>query len=138
MFFNQNFLLGSSGVAAAVSITDQNFTDTQSPGPAECQYSLFATGIAYRTTLGGGAVAISGEWLVGGSASAFETRATINSGTLTSGTTGSWLGLGTNRVWVKEKVGAGSATVNLTIEIRRASDGVVLDSATIIMTGDVS
>lgn len=40
----------------------------------------------------------SGTWLLSGSASNYEVRLTLTSGTI-SGTTGTWLSLGTSRTW---------------------------------------
>lgn len=40
----------------------------------------------------------SGTWLLSGSASSYEVRLTLTSGTI-SGTTGTWLSLGTSRTW---------------------------------------
>jgi hypothetical protein len=79
----------------------------------------------------------SGEWLnqivASTVADDYEVRATLSSGsTPSSGTMSSWLNLGTSRSW-SNNIGADAGTKTSTIlfEIRRASDGVVLDSATI-------
>jgi len=54
---------------------------------------------------------------------------TVNSGTTPAGSaTASWLGLGTTRAWSLTQITAGTKTANVTIEIRRASSGVVLSS----------
>jgi hypothetical protein len=66
----------------------------------------------------------------------FSIRATINSGTVTSGTTGSWLPLTSDQAWSKTRVidSAGTSVVELTIEIARTADtGTVLDSAIVEM-----
>jgi hypothetical protein len=78
------------------------------------------------------------EWLRGGLSSGYEARATLNSGTLSSGTTGAWLVLSTTRSWscaaTRGSTGSSSQTANLTIEIRSVATGLVLDSATITLT----
>lgn len=57
----------------------------------------------------------------------FSARATLNSGSLDIGTTGSWLALTTSREW---STGAGN-TANLTIELSPDGGTTVSDSATI-------
>lgn len=64
----------------------------------------------------------------------YEVRATVLSGSLTSGTTGSWLNLGTTRSWyVFRGGGPGTTSCVLFIEVRRTSDNVVVEEATITL-----
>lgn len=70
--------------------------------------------------------------------SAYECLATVDSGTLTSGTTGSWLNLGTTRSWSKTQSGDGISSVTVTVQIRRVSDGVVVFTDQGTLTGEVS
>lgn len=113
---------------AIVSISDQNLLDSvDNPSTAVVTYSLPNTG---------------GGWLTGGTPSDYEAQAVETSKTLdtdgsVSGTLSTWLNLGTTREWSLTQVaGLNSRTSNWTIQvsIRRASDGVVLDTATINMT----
>lgn len=60
----------------------------------------------------------------------YEIRATISSGTMTSGTFGSWLALTSNRTWSKTQFTVGSSSAQVLFEIRKGS-GSVLDSGTI-------
>lgn len=113
------------GAAASVSITDQLITDPVDGGSAG--YLLQSNGEAFtQTTLSGG-IRIPGEWLVAGSASQFEVRATVNFGTVTGTATGSWLSLGTTRNWVRNNNG----DAQIFVQIRSASTLTVLDSATV-------
>jgi hypothetical protein len=64
-------------------------------------------------------------WLTNGAASNYAVHATLNSGTLSSGTTGSWLSMSSSRSWETN----GSA--NLTIKIRDAHTLTELDSCTV-------
>lgn len=69
----------------------------------------------------------------------FQIRATLNSGSIDTGTTGTWLNLSTTRTWKSSDTnsgGAGGSSANLTIEIRRKDTQVVVDSQT--YTVDVS
>ncbi|TNE39197.1 MAG: hypothetical protein EP347_05035 [Alphaproteobacteria bacterium] len=63
----------------------------------------------------------------------FQIRATLNSGSIDTGTTGTWMNLSTTRTWKSSDTnsgGGGGNTANLTIEIRRADTLVVIDSQT--------
>lgn len=68
----------------------------------------------------------------------YSVRVTVNSGSLTTGTSGSWLTLETDREWTVVQDGGtvGTQTANITVEIRRGS-GAALDSATINLTAEV-
>lgn len=64
---------------------------------------------------------------------AYEVRMTKNSGTTITGTVGSWLALTSNRSWSVTRApgeGLGTNSANVTLEIRLASTGEVLASAT--------
>ena len=75
-----------------------------------------------------------GDWISppGAAGDAYEAKMTTISGSLSSGTAGSWLALGTLREWTRASM-SGTQTYVGTLEIRRASDGTVLDSATITL-----
>lgn len=78
-----------------------------------------------------------GNWIVPASGmSGYETRATVtaggSSGGTFTGTTGSWLNLGTTRTWnLSNDVSGAYSYRTLTVEIRDASTLSVLTSATI-------
>lgn len=124
--------------SGAVAISNQDIHDTTIGPTAEAQYTLALSGAASSVTSGGGSVPISGEWLTSGSSSDFEVRATIVSGSVTSGTIGSWENLGTTRTWTRDRGAIGISTVVLTIEIRNATSMVVLDTAEITLTAEIS
>lgn len=125
---------GATAVAAVVSITDQDIFEAGT-GSVSATYSVANDGKVKN-----GAGAILETWLQGsgGVVANYEVRATLVSGTLTSGTTGSWLGCATTRTWTKTNGASNNSTVTaaLTIEIRRASDGIVLDSATVTLSAE--
>lgn len=81
-----------------------------------------------------------GYWVVPRSAAgaAYEARVTVNVGTLSTGTSGSWLALDTTRSWTVAQTVIGTKTANITLEIRKASTGVVLATATIDITATVN
>jgi hypothetical protein len=80
-----------------------------------------ATSISYSDT---------GDWVIpNGNASLYEVRATVNSGAVSSGTTGTWLSLGTTRTWTLTRDTAGISSVNLTIDIRLIGGTAILATA---------
>lgn len=147
----QQLLIG--GVSPPVSIaphtlTGQDFQATN-PSSASATFQLNSSGAAQAVMAGNscnpvaGTTNYTGEWLLWGSSSSFECRATLVSGTLSSGTTGTWLALSTTRSWnVTSSVGAGggNAGKNCTIlvEIRDAATLIVLDSDNIALISDAN
>lgn len=111
---------------------------TTAPTNATARYSLTAAGDIETTLAGNGTPADRGDWISPQiNMSAYECRATLLSGTLTTGTTGSWMNLGATRTWTRQaNPGAGQLVVTFTLEIRRASDAEVLVSATTTLTAE--
>lgn len=103
------------------------------PANATASYSLTSAGLE---TASGNA---NNTWLLAGAASDYEARVTVNSGSLTTGTTGSWLGLGTTRTWtlVNSSDTPGTTTASVTVEIRTVSGSVVVASAPVDFTATV-
>jgi hypothetical protein len=120
----------SSGLAVAVvSFTTSAVEDLEIDPSAATVTVTFANDGTY--TGAGGISGFSGNWVTPTSYAGddYEIRMTVNSGTTPAGSaTGSWLGLGTTRAWSLTQITAGTKTANVTIEIRRASSGVVLSS----------
>jgi hypothetical protein len=117
---------GGGGGGGSVSITDQS-----PAGNPTALYKLSSDGNVYDQSN-----ALLEGWLFSGVAGDFQVRATLTSGTLTSGTTGSWLALSTSRSWSCTAPLGGSKNATLTIEIRDASSLTVLDSATVTLSAD--
>lgn len=94
----------------------------------------------FRVT-SGGVVEGTGEadydWLIAGAAADYEVRADVTSGSLGSGTTGSWLSLSSTRAWSVTRSVLGTSSATMTVRIRRASDAVVLETATISLEATV-
>ncbi len=131
----------TSGLAVPVvllsAITD--LADVQSASASEATITLQADGDIVTYTTADGTLDI-GDWIAPKSAAGanYEARVTVNSGSLTTGTTGSWLSLGSDRTWgAVDLVGDLSpVAANVTIEIRRASGGAALASQTFNITVD--
>jgi len=73
-----------------------------------------------------------------GSSSDYDIRFTPSSGSVTTGTTGSWLNLGTSRSWTVTRAGLGVDTVTGTLEIRNATTLAVLLTRTVTITAEIS
>lgn len=116
----------------SVRISNQAIFDT-AVGTATAGYRLTSSGLARRRN--GATYTTLETWLLSGLASAYEARATVQSGTLTNGITGTWLSLSSDREWscVDTSPGDGPVEASLLIEIRAAS-GATLDSATVSLT----
>ena len=123
------------GGYARVSISDENISDsTFSPANSSASYQLTSSGAINSITASGGTTSL-GNWITPTSAAGanYEVRATEDSGSVTSGTIGSWETLDTTHTWTLTRTAVGSANCTLTIEIRLASSGAVLDTATITL-----
>lgn len=95
--------------------------------------TIDADGNVYATA--GGAPSLQYAWLLSGLASSVEVRCTVLSGTFTAGTTGSWLGLGSDRTWERSWPGGMSAVTAVgTFELRDARTQVVLVSVNIALS----
>lgn len=70
----------------------------------------------------------SGTWLIRGTGADFEVRASGRTGSLPSGTFDTWLPLSSTRTWTLTSSSGVDKTCSFTLEIRRASDGVVVAS----------
>ncbi len=80
-----------------------------------------------------------GDWVTPtANANLYEVRATLNSGAVSSGPTGSWLALTSTRTWTVTRSVIGTSNANLTIEVRRVSDSVVVGSALVDLTAEIS
>ncbi|MDZ7355865.1 MAG: hypothetical protein ONB55_22320 [candidate division KSB1 bacterium] len=118
-----------------VRITNQSIIDIGGY-PCLARYILNASGAAERQTNTLGVNGISAnQWIVPRSAAGanYEARATVTSGTLMSGTTGTWLALSTSRSWDVQAVAPGSVEATITVEIRFAPTSEVLTSASIYL-----
>lgn len=108
---------------ANATVNDSSFTGT-------CYFKLKADGTVEDSEFN----SYPGEWLTAGVPEDAECRATVTSGSLSSGTTGTWLALSADRTWQVNRFTDGSKNCVFTLEIRRASDGTVLATASISIT----
>lgn len=125
-----------------VAISNQSvFGGAAAPNTASAGYVLNSNGIAY---VDGGMTAIPGEWLGGGAASDYEVMfdQLVSTGPpdTNTGVFDVWQNLGTTRS-VHISVGGGGhkiAQIDFRTRIRRVSDQVVLDTASITLNVESS
>lgn len=133
------FTISSSSAttgSALVSISDTTSAVIKfPPNTATAGYRLASDGIAYRRNVSGSYVAIASQWMTSGAVADYESRATLVSGSTPTGTFGSWQALSSARTW-EISTSSGIVTSVFTVEIRLASSGVVLDSATISLEAE--
>jgi hypothetical protein len=124
-------LFGVTLVDTTINATGTANTGFGGGTPAIAYYTVSSDGNVYPSP------GTTYQWKnPGASASSYDIRFTLNSGTIGSGTTGSWLNLGSGaQVIVKTRspgAGAGTDTANLTVEIRDSGTLVVLATKTLI------
>jgi hypothetical protein len=102
---------------------------TLNPTTATAGVRLRSTG--QQDSRQGGVYTQEHVWLQsGGVAGDYQVRATVNSGALSSGTTGTWLALSTTREWFVQSAGGfESATITLEIRLAVAPNTVFTDSS---------
>lgn len=126
----------ASGEGPKVTLSNLSCSDLQfSPTAATALLSLNNNKSVTASAL------LPPDWLnAAGAVANYEARATVLSGTLSSGTTGAWLNLATSRSWTLTKGGGSAGIVNasFTLEIRDATTLAVLATATIDLSAEVS
>jgi len=121
-------------IAAAsntINVPNANANAFNSGSAGIAQYQLNSSGFI-NLTLGTNTVGSGGSWITPQTnMSAYSVRATVVSGTFTSGTFATWLNLGTSRLWTLSG-GSGGVDATMSLEIRNDADGLVKDTATIV------
>lgn len=123
---------------ALITISNQSITDATGG-------SRSATA-GYRLTSGGNAQSQINltfttleQWCTPTSqASNYEVLVTVTSGSLSTGTAGSWLALSSTQTWTRTATIGTANTCVFTVEIRRVGTSTVLDSATITLEADAT
>lgn len=132
----------NSGITARVFLSGHMVTSSAA-GAQTATLTLLNTGVLRETTTSGGNVDFASEWLnPNGTAEVtlYEALATVTVGTLTSGTTGSWVSLASNQSWSLQDITAGDGpeTATFTLDIRYAPTGQVMGTGTIVLTAERS
>lgn len=122
------------GAGAAVNVLGGWVIRSQPSGIISATYELTSAGAEQNNNTG--TLTTYNTWLLSGVASGYEVRATVNSGSLSSGSgAGSWLALSATRSWTVTS-GAFRAC-SLLIEVRDKNSLAVLDSATVNLEVDI-
>lgn len=134
----QMMLLGGVSEPGTAAFTNFNDGDSSEGGSAGMTYSIVSDGnVTYDKLNAGGAT--YEQWLTPAiGADQYEVFATLNTGTLTSGTTGSWLNLGTTRSWNVSRDTVGGRFANMTMDVRRVGTSTVLDTWTVSISATVT
>lgn len=116
-----------------------NNTTAQVGGTVRAGFNFSTDGTygAYDTT--GQFIVAEGDWVDPGAVgigSDYEIRCTTISGTLAVGNTGVWEALSSAREYSVQRATNGTTTYSGTIEIRRASDSVVVASVTMSLSAE--
>jgi len=121
------------GGGGAVTLYSSTYSDDEIGTVANANFQLASTGTATGVSTGS---YLSYAW-TSGTASDYDVLVTLTSGTFSTGTTGSWLNLGTTRSWSVSRATNGSKTATATFQIRHAVSLTVLATATITLTASV-
>ena len=122
----------AAGANSGPAISLEDLTVTRlALAPATASYALNSNGqVVYSGRLG------TEYWIVPQSGmSGYEAKASLVSGLLTSGTTGSWLPLSTTRTWTLRSDGDIEQAV-FDVEIRKIGTSTVLATARITMEAE--
>lgn len=124
--------------AATVNFTDTSVQQFIGSGTSFVQYQIRNTGYVWITDISTGDPFQYEQWVSPTSAASnYEVFATLSSGSLTTGTTGSWLSLGTDRNWTCRQVGAGVTQASLSMQVRSIGTTTVLDTWTVNLSAEV-
>lgn len=128
----QQALISGSAGGSSDSVTLNNATLSRivAGGTATFIYRLGSDGKVYHNRTG--SYVAQYAWTTGAPGN-YEARATVTSGALTGGTSGSWLSLSSNRDWTVQDNAADDRAMfaYLTMEIRDVATGTVRATATI-------
>ena len=131
-----------SGIAGAstvqITISNVTTTNTRAGTAATAKYELQSDGDIYRSSANANPDVYVGDWIEprASAGGGYECKVTINTGSLTTGTSGSWLALSSTRTWTIVQGSMGSGNVNFTVEIRQVGSSTTLDSAIIDLTAE--
>jgi len=127
------------------SLTGQSRTDTGSLGSdgsslATLSLNTDGTGSIVRSVVGDSFPCNWGSPTTTGIGASYWARVTITSGSLSSGTTGSWLQLNVARNWARNRVGGvGTNTCTFTLDIASDSGGAsIVATASFTLTATLT
>lgn len=120
-----------------VKISDRTILNSRESGTCHSGIRFGSDGILYKIQAEGGVSAISGQWLVLGTASGFYVQRTIISGSLEDDEGTGWLQINADRDYDNQKSSAGVKTTEVFFEVSSDVSGVpVVDTATMTFVSD--
>lgn len=134
-------LFPASGGSGGAQLTSDYLSEFISGGASALCGLRFSRNGALVNLLGLGNVSLTNWWLPTTSTigDSYEVKCTLSSGTFSTGTSGTWQTISTDRDFTVSVTGSGrskSATFNA--DIRRISDSVVVASATFTIEADTT
>jgi len=128
-------LLSAAGDVAQGTVALSSLTasaEAFDPSTATASYSLTSAGVRTASGLS------NANWINPAMGMGdFEVLATVQSGTLSSGPTGSYLPLSTTRTWTRQRSGVGRSACIIRIQVRRISDAAQVADVTITLQATV-
>lgn len=98
-------------------------------------FRMDSDGLVYAQEDSAGYVSID-TWRLSGASADYDVRATLTSGTFTTGSNNTWENLASDRTWTRGATINTSQTAVFTLEVRDAATLTVLGSATITIQCD--
>ena len=126
--------LMGNGTSAVIDFVDHTITSVGTSGGVTASYQVKSDGFDYSVSTSG---TVTTQWITPVAfASGYEVYATLYSGALTIGTTGSWLAVSSDPFWTVTIAGPNSGTNSavLTMQVRAIGTTTVLDTWTIYLT----
>lgn len=133
-------MIGDS-VKAILQIASTIAVSTLRLSSTTATLQLDADGDIMKSNAQGTAVTVDiGDWIAPVSAAGgnYECRATILSGTLSGGTTGTWQALSSDRFWFVTQSVIGTKVCSFTLEIREVANPSNIVSSTVTLTADMT
>lgn len=119
---------GKSSVV--VNFNDRYIYAGNTGATAVAGYQIKTDGFDYEGV--NGAFSAIAQWVTPTSAASnYEVFATVTSGSLTSGTTGSWVAVSSNPTWTRNRTSVGLVTAIMSMQIREIGTTTVLDTWTV-------
>jgi hypothetical protein len=120
---------------AVVNFSDEYVYSSNFGATATAGYRVNTDGFDYQG-LNGTYSALT-QWVTPSSQGGnYEVYATVSSGTLTTGTTGSWLATSGNPTWTRTRPTLGSSVVVLSMQVRATGSVTVLDTWTVTLEAE--
>lgn len=136
VFLTASAASAASAPSGSAAITDQTIYQAGS-GSQTAGYRINTSGAAQ--SLNNGVAATIETWRLSGASADYEVRASAVSGSVSSGTIGTWLAATTSPEWSVNRTMSGTyKEASITVEIREAiAPFTVLDSALITLIAEV-